>query len=113
MAKQFDFNQIGKKMPYTVPDGFFDDFEKAVTTATETLTKTTRQRRHTPVRILVHALTATAAVVAILAMTHALSPTLTPQPTITLEQAFANLDVSDQEYLLDTYSDVSYISDQL
>ena len=27
MDKKFDFNQVGKKMPYNMPDRFFDDME--------------------------------------------------------------------------------------
>jgi len=30
MEKTFDFEQVGKRMPYTVPDGFFDKFEENV-----------------------------------------------------------------------------------
>ena len=30
MEKDFDFNSIGKRMPYQVPDGFFDQLEKDV-----------------------------------------------------------------------------------
>ena len=28
MDKKFDFNQIGKRMPYSTPDNFFDKLEK-------------------------------------------------------------------------------------
>lgn len=27
MESNFDFNKIGKRMPYTTPDGFFDSLE--------------------------------------------------------------------------------------
>ena len=30
MEKKFDFNQIGKRMPYSTPDNFFDKLEKEV-----------------------------------------------------------------------------------
>ena len=30
MEKEFDFNQVGKRMPYKVPDGFFDSMEAGV-----------------------------------------------------------------------------------
>ena len=30
MEKTFDFNTIGKRMPYTVPDGFFDKMEEDI-----------------------------------------------------------------------------------
>ena len=28
MEHQFDFDNIGKRMPYSVPEGFFDDMER-------------------------------------------------------------------------------------
>ena len=30
MKETFDFNRIGKRMPYTVPEGALDDIEKNV-----------------------------------------------------------------------------------
>lgn len=27
MEKEFDFDKIGKRMPYQTPDGFFDEME--------------------------------------------------------------------------------------
>ena len=30
MEQNYDFNSVGKKMPYTVPDGFFDQLEENV-----------------------------------------------------------------------------------
>ena len=30
MDKTFDFNKVGKKMPYTMPDRFIDDMEEEV-----------------------------------------------------------------------------------
>ena len=30
MDNRFDFDKIGKRMPYTVPDGFFDELERSV-----------------------------------------------------------------------------------
>ena len=33
MDKKFDFNQIGKRMPYSTPDNFFDKLETEVKTS--------------------------------------------------------------------------------
>ena len=30
MEQSFDFEQVGKKMPYSVPDGFFEKMETEV-----------------------------------------------------------------------------------
>lgn len=113
MANRFDFTRIGKEMPYTVPDGFFDEFERTIASKVNIAVPTATPKRSAQVRILVRTLSAAAAVAAIIFTAFALSPTRAPEPSMTLEQAFANLDTTDQEYLLDTYNDVSYISDQL
>ena len=30
MEKEFDFDKIGKRMPYQTPDGFFDEMEENI-----------------------------------------------------------------------------------
>ena len=30
MTEQFDFDKIGKKLPYRIPEGFFDDMQQQV-----------------------------------------------------------------------------------
>lgn len=35
MTEQFDFDKIGKKVPYRIPDGFFDDMQQQVLKRTE------------------------------------------------------------------------------
>ena len=30
MEHQFNFDNIGKRMPYSVPEGFFDDMERQI-----------------------------------------------------------------------------------
>ena len=30
MEHQFDFDNIGKRMPYSVPEGFFDDMKRQI-----------------------------------------------------------------------------------
>lgn len=36
MESNFDFNKIGKRMPYTTPDGFFDSLETDILNRTRT-----------------------------------------------------------------------------
>jgi hypothetical protein len=111
----FDFNKIGKQMPYRVPEGFFDDLEAAV--AQEVGMPATTVHRVAPLPVWRKALRVCAAVAAVAAIvivtTVALPSAQVNAQELTVEQAFANLSDEDQEYLLDTYQDVTYISDQL
>ena len=50
MDKQFNFEQVGKRMPYNVPDGFFDQLEQNVMAevmADNTATDKPRQKART------------------------------------------------------------------
>lgn len=58
MTKQFDFDQIGKKVPYRVPEGFFEEMQR------EVLARTVPPRRRRPYWRIVSALLGAAAVVA-------------------------------------------------
>lgn len=58
MTHQFDFDQVGKKVPYRVPEGFFEEMQR------EVLTRTLPHRRPRPYVRIVSALLGVAAVVA-------------------------------------------------
>lgn len=114
MEHKFEFNNIGKRMPYTVPDHFFENFEQ------QTLARIDNNgamliAAHRPAawRLVIRSLTAAAAVVAIILGIAYFAPSKSPKLNTSVEQAFAELSISDQEYLIDTYNDVTYISDQL
>ena len=113
MAEKFDFNTIQKQMPYKVPDSFFDELERDIAIRID-LGKN-RKTRNFAWRFVMRAVTATAAAAAVIAMIVNVTSVSTPGtgPGMTVEQAFAELSVSDQEYLLDVYQDVTYISNQL
>lgn len=57
MTKQFDFDRIGKKVPYRVPERFFEEMQR------EVLARTLPPRRR-PYRRIVSALLGAAAVLA-------------------------------------------------
>lgn len=60
MEKEFDFEKIGKQMPYTVPSGFFEDMQKNIT-------KQIQQEKRKKYRIkMIAAASGIAAVVAIM-----------------------------------------------
>lgn len=91
--KEFDFNNIGKRMPYTTPDGFFDTLEDDIWKEVKPA------KSHTVVRSFI----AVAASIAVLIATY----TGTDKPANTsandIDKAFSQLTVSDQAYLIDIY----------
>jgi len=111
--KNFTLEQVGKRMPYRVPEGFFD------TLADNTLSKATRQppvKHISPLHRYSRAIY-TAAVAAVLAAmlftVDALRPNQTTSPgNTTIEEAFSNLSSADQEYIIDTFMNEMIIDAQ-
>jgi len=101
MNKTFDFEQIGKRMPYTVPDGFFEQMEQNVLAAAKPA------KKGRTVRMIVRAAIAAAAVVAVcFALTTKNPGAATPADSFALvEQAYSNLSADDQNYLMQLYQD--------
>lgn len=101
----FDFNRIGKKTPYRVPDDFFDSIEQSILSAAAP-----RPRRRSLLKYAA-GITATAAAVALLL-------TVSGKATIDgnraggteLAQAFDNLSDSDRDCLLEIYQDDIFIN---
>ncbi len=97
---QFDLDHSPRRTPYRVPEGFFDTLEESILAATvdagkqqEAAVRVTRSPRRW--RAIVSAAAAIGLVIV----------TATRQTeTIDVNQAFANLDSADQQYLIDTYN---------
>lgn len=115
MEKTFDFEKIGKRMPYTVPDDFFAKLEENVMDEvkgqkTETEAKTKRKKA---VIIAIRSLLAVAAAVALFFV---VQPMLTPKDTISaddyasVELAFNNLSSEDQDFLIAVYENEEFIN---
>ena len=116
MEKTFDFEKIGKRIPYTVPDDFFAKLEENVMDEvkgqkTETEAKTKRKKA---VIIAIRSLLAVAAAVALFFV---VQPMLTPKDTISaddyasVELAFNNLSTDDQDFLIAVYENEEFIND--
>lgn len=115
--KQFDFNQVGKRMPYSVPDGFFDKFEENV--MQDVKAGTARPKSHKMARTIKMAVSsaiAVAAAVALFFVVHTSLPKSEPvlasaDDFSCVELAFAQLSSDDQDFLIAVYEDEEYISD--
>lgn len=131
---RFDFKQVGKRMPYTTPDGFFKDMEKNILEAVKDDTPQSVkiqpqsvkvQPKKRPVfKMIWAAAIAVAASVAVLlvlnidfsaadsslASSHSSQPSLAKDELEQVDQAFAQLSEADQAYLLDVYQEDVFLN---
>ena len=131
---RFDFKQVGKRMPYTTPDGFFKDMEKNILEAVKDDTpqavkiqpqSVKVQPKKRPVfKMIWAAVIAVAASVAVLlvlnidfsaadsslASSHSSQPSQAKSDLEQVDQAFAQLSEADQAYLLDVYQEDVFLN---
>ena len=108
MDKQFDFEQVGKRMPYNVPDGFFDQLEQNVMaeiTADNTATEKPKVKARTVKMTFRILLAATAAVALFFVVTKNMPSDTTEDSFANVELAYNNLSNEDQEYLMEVYEE--------
>lgn len=123
MDKTFDFNKIGKRMPYTVPEDFFSTMEENVMSqvfeksgsqgATHTDTAEAQEGRKKAIRIALRSLVATAAAVALFLVVHTkFSEKQDKVDFASVELAFNNLSTDDQSFLLSVYEEDVFLEMQ-
>lgn len=110
MKEKFDFNPIGKRMPYTTPEGFLNEIEKNVweTVKSEAMPASGHKYR------LLYSISGglIAASIAILFVVFNFLPDTHKANGFTkLEQAFSNLSSTDQAYLLTVYQNDLFINE--
>lgn len=104
MEKGFDFDKIGKRMPYRVPAGAFDAMEDEVMHALH------EDVRRKPVRsALRRYIVAGLAVAACAASLVILNP-VEPDPLTQVDIAYNNLSADDQAFLLEVYQEDIFIN---
>lgn len=110
MEKKFDFNQIGKRMPYSTPDNFFDNLEKEVKASLPS------ERKNKHARIIIMSVLSIAAS---LLLFFGISTTINNKGDdakkeqynmAAVEKAFNNLDDDDQNALINIYQDDVFTS---
>ncbi len=112
MNKEFDFEKIGKRMPYTVPDGFFGKLEDDIWDKVKNVSEV-RQTAHKPAkpRLFIRSAVAVAASIALILV---VSTTVSKTNSATIDdvdRAFSQLTSDDQAYLLNIYQDDVFISE--
>ena len=116
MEKTFDFEKIGKRMPYSVPNDFFAKLEESVMDEVKVPKSeaTALPERNKTVIIANRSLLAIAATIALFFV---VQPTLTKNDTISaddyasVELAFNNLSSDDQDFLVAVYENEEFIND--
>lgn len=120
MKTDFDFSTAGKKMPYGVPDGFFDDAERQARALARTSRKPSRRFGDVYLKAVPAAAACIAAVAAgvwLLRQNGAHTELGTDLPTseyifaetlnsMTYEEIMRNADTEELEYLAMAYADI-------
>ena len=110
MKKDFDLERLGKRMPYTTPDGFFEGFEGSVLRRVKSDGETCRTL-HSRYRLKIWACGIAAAIVVLLVL-HVSLPVKHKAITATeVDWAFAQLTADDQSYLLNIYQEDVFLNE--
>ena len=114
MEQNYDFSKIGKQMPYTVPDSFFDQLEEHV--MSEVVNAQPTKKKANVVRMAIRAAIAIAACIALFLVVKKVLPQ--SDNTVTddfdsVELAFNNLSADDQDYLLEVYQEELILDNDL
>ena len=113
MEQNFDFNKIGKQMPYTVPDNFFDELEEKV--MREVKAQPVKKDKAKTIRIAIRAALAVAACLALFLIVKKALPQGSDTVTddfANVELAFNNLSTEDQDYLLEVYQEELFMNNE-
>ena len=114
MEQNYDFSKIGKQMPYTVPDGFFDKLEENV--MNEVKAQPAKTKKATIIRMAIRAAIAVAACIALFLVVKKVLPQgndTTTDDFENVELAFNNLSTDDQDYLLEVYQEELILDNDL
>ncbi len=109
MKEDFDLDRIGKRLPYTAPNGFLDDIENNVWETVKQEMQPSKPRRNFR---LWYSVTGglVAASIALLVVFNLL-PHDSSSNFEDVEKAFANLSSSDRDYLFVTYQNDLFMNE--
>ena len=104
----FDFDKVGKRMPYTVPEGFFDNLEENVWNE---MKADCAEKKNGKLRLFMRSAMAAAATVTLLFVINMGVSKPEPVTVNDIDQAFSQLTADDQTYLLDIYQNDVFINE--
>lgn len=103
--ESYNFDKIGKKVPYRVPDTFFDEVENKII-----IEARKRQNKRNILKIFYRSV-AVAATIALLMIVGGSGTKNDKTDFAEIAQAFDNLSEADQTYLLEIYQDDIFINE--
>ncbi len=103
--ESYNFDKIGKKMPYRVPDTFFDELGNTIMIEVQK-----RQNKRNVLKIFYRSV-AVAATIALLMIVGGSGTKNDKTDFAEIAQAFDNLSEADQTYLLEIYQDDIFINE--
>ncbi|GJH39535.1 hypothetical protein RCZ04_00850 [Capnocytophaga sp. HP1101] len=110
METDFDFNTIGKKMPYTVPDNFFDQLEDTILEEVKKIQPIPiRPKKNVRVTVFRAILATAAAIVLFFIVKGVFFHQDTTVPDV--EQAFSQLDEDDQDHIIRVFEDDVFMNE--
>lgn len=110
MERKFDFDRIGKRMPYKAPEGFLDELEASIWKEVQKESAQTPKRKTHHWRIYAGVL----AVAASITILFVFSPIFHKEQTCSfsaVEQAFSRLSQEDQAYILTVYQEDIFLNE--
>ena len=120
-TEKFDFGKVGKRMPYSTPEGFFKDMEANILEQVkDDKPKPVRiePKKRPLMKVIWSAAMAVAASVAVLlilnidfAAPHSSLPSQADNGIQAVDQAFAQLSSADQAYLLNVYQEDVFLDE--
>lgn len=110
MDKDFDFNRIGKRMPYTAPENFLDDIENNVWESIKDGMVSSGPKRSYRLWYSISG-GLVAASIALLLIFNVLPGSHKAADFESFEQAFSQLSDADQDYLFTVYQNDLFINE--
>lgn len=118
---KFNFDQVGKRMPYSTPEGFFKEMEANILEQVKndkTQPVRIQPKKQSLRKVIWTAAIAVAASVAVLlvlnidfAAPHSSLPSQADNEMQAVDQAFAQLSSADQAYLLNVYQEDVFLDE--
>ena len=118
---KFNFDQVGKRMPYSTPEGFFKDMEANILEQVKEdkpIPVRIQPKKRPLMKVIWAAAMAVAASVAVLlvlnidfAAPHSSLPSQADKEMQAVDQAFAQLSSADQAYLLNVYQEDVFLDE--
>lgn len=108
--EKYDFGRVGRRLPYTVPDGFFETMEENVMQELDLKPEAASCRRGKIVRFSIMSLAAAAIVIVSMFFVGTGHHQTRPEGFASVAQAFNGLSEEDQEYLFSIYQDDIFIN---